>query len=65
MQQFGVILIKGDTIRTLQAFGSKEQALVAEVRFRKERSPMEGGIHVVYGDFDETGNLAERRFLLY
>ena len=65
MQQYAVIQIKGDTIRTLQTYGSKEDALAAEARFRQERSRTEGGIYVVYGDFDEAGDLVERRFHLY
>ena len=65
MQQTGIILVKGDTIRTLQTYGSKEGALAAEARFREERSHTEGVICVVYGDFDETGNLVKRSFHIY
>ena len=65
MKTFGVILVKGDSIRTLHLCDSKEKAISMRDRYRQGIAPKDGGVHVILGDFDEKGSLLGRSFRVY
>ena len=62
MEKYGVILVKGDTVTTLETCGSREAVIVASQLHRRRHSRDEGSIAAVQGNFDESGRLDRRSF---
>ena len=65
MERYGVVLIQGDRITTLDLCSSPEGMFVAK-QLRRSRYHGEGTIAAVRGAFDEQGSLLrDRCTLLY
>ena len=62
MKKYGVILVKGDTVTTLETCGSREAVIVASQLHKRRHSRDEGRITAVQGAFDEYGRLDRSSF---
>ena len=65
MKKYAVTWTRGDNMRVVGLYDSKEDALAA-MRIRQgEYEKTRALYNVILGNFDEHGNLTENRYLMY